>query len=364
MASYSFVGYQPSVISGFFTGFFPPQGELTLDAGFDPETDRRIFNVVDDPGPPPLVGGEPDNGTDFNGDNDNNEVGNDLTQQGTVTDTDGNPIAGLTPGGNIYLEDRFTLTAPDGSTIDLYRVEVDGVPAGFITSEPLVPGLTYDFVQTNVTPTDAPDTTDPDALADVPCFVQGTLIRTPQGDRAVETLTIGDEVLTADGHVETIRWIGARHVNVWRTDKRHLIPIRISKGALGKGVPAKDLFVSPNHRMLITSPMSQLLFEDAGVLVPAKFLLDLPGVEVLAEALSVTYYHFIFDQHEVVISNGAPSESLFPGDVAMGAMESDSRSELMELFPELFDQAQGSYGPTAARVLRKHEAQLLVVQYH
>ena len=366
MSNYSYIGYTPDVISiSFFNPTFNPT--VTLAADFDAATDRRIFNVKDQPSPPDLVNGDPDNGTDFNGDRLNDEGGDDLTQFGDVTDIDGNPVPGLTPGGNIYLETSYILTGPSGDTVTLFEVEVNGVLAGYIVSEPLVPGVDYSFGFgdiVNITPDNAPDTTDPDALEDVPCFVQGTMIRTPKGDRRVETLTTGDEVLTADGHVETIRWVGARHVNVWRADKRHLMPVRIAKGALGNGAPTKDLFVSPNHRMLVSSPMSQLLFEDAGVLIPAKFLLTLPGVDVVAEALSVTYYHFIFDQHEVVISNGTPSESLFPGDVAMGAMENASRSELLEIFPELFDRTQGSYGPTAARVLRKHEAQLLVAQYH
>lgn len=360
MAEYSFVGYDPDVITVSFSFF---GSTLTLDADYDPDTDRRIFNVVDEPGPPPLVNGDPDNGTDFNGDRFNNEVGDDTSQQGTVTDLDGNNIPGLIPGGDIYLEEKYTLTNPGGGTIDVYRVEVNGVLAGYVTSEPLVPDVDYSITFSNVTPDNAPDTTDPDAIVDVPCFVQGTLIQTPQGARSVETLNVGDLVVTASGDAKEIRWIGCREVDVTQANKSHLKPIRIAKGALAKDVPSRDLCVSPNHRVLVSGTVLELLFAESEALVPAKFLTGLAGVEVVTEATCILYHHFIFDQHEVVISNGALTESLYPGDMALNGLESGSRNELRELFPGIFDPALADYGQTAARVLRKHEADILVSRY-
>ncbi|MDX1743221.1 MAG: Hint domain-containing protein, partial [Ruegeria sp.] len=101
----------------------------------------------------------------------------------------------------------------------------------------------------------------------------------------------------------------------------------------------------------------------AEVLVPAKFLLGLEGVDVVTDAQRVSYYHFIFDEHEIVISNGAQTESLFPGDIALSGMGHEGRVELLELFPDLSDVSRPEYGPTAAKVLCKHEAKLLVSRY-
>ncbi|MCA0928620.1 Hint domain-containing protein [Ruegeria profundi] len=359
MATYSYIGYAPDIVLG--VGSF--QEILMLDASFDPGEDRRVFNVEDEAGPGPLANGDPDNGTDFNGDSILFNMGNDETQQGTVTDIDGNNIPGLTPGGNIYLGATYELTTPEGGTINFYSVEVDGVIAGYVTSEPLVPGVAYPYVTSDVGPNNAPDTTDPTALVDVPCFVQGTLIQTPKGETAVEDLKVGDLVVTADGQAKEIRWIGSRIVDVSRADALHLRPIRIAKGALAEGVPSSDLFVSPNHRILMPAADMQLLFEEAEVLVPAKFLLGLHGVDVVADAQRVSYYHFIFDEHEIVMSNGAQTESLFPGDIALSGMEHQSRLELLELFPDLSDVSRPEYGPTAAKVLCKHEAKLLVSRY-
>lgn len=358
MATYSYIGYAPDIILG--VGGF--RQEIMLDESFDPGEDRRVFNVEDETGEP-FENGDPDDGTVFNGDGINFGEGDDTTQQGTVTDIGGNNIPGLTPGGNIFLAAKFQLMNPEGGTIDFYSVEVDGVLAGFVTSEPLVPGVVYPYIFRDVDLENAPDTTDPTALVDVPCFVQGTLIQTPKGEAAVEDLKVGDLVVTTGGQAKEIRWIGSRIVDVSRADALHLRPIRIAKGALAEGLPSSDLFVSPNHRILMPAADLQLLFEEAEVLVPAKFLLGLNGVDVVADAQRISYYHFIFDQHEIVISNGAQTESLFPGDIALSGMEHQSRLELLEIFPDLSDVSRPEYGPTAAKVLCKHEAKLLVSRY-
>lgn len=355
MAAYSYIGYAPNVIS---VSFF--NGTVTLATTYDPNTDRRVFNVQDDPGPPNLVNGDPDNGTDFNGDRFNNENGDDLTQQGLVTDLDGTPIGGLTANGDIYLEESYTLTNPNGGTIDVYRVEVNGTLAGYITSEPLDPGVAYAFTVSNVTPDNAPDTTDPDAIVDVPCFVLGTMIQTPEGDVTVENLKCGDLVTTAEGNAKKIRWIGSRTIDVSQSGQSHLKPIRISKNALGLGSPTADLLVSPNHKVLISEAELEVLFDESEVLIPAKLLLEMPGVEVVNDASQVTYYHFIFDQHEIVFSNGAKTESLYPGDMALRGVTKATQDELFEIFPGVFDDRLTDYGPTAAAVLKKHEVSVLV----
>jgi hypothetical protein len=152
-------------------------------------------------------------------------------------------------------------------------------------------------------------------------------------------------------------------VDVSLPGKSHLKPIRIAKGALGPDYPSADLFVSPNHRILVSKPELEVLFDVSDVLVPAKFLLDLPGVESVADAVRVTYFHFIFDKHEIVISNGACSESLYPGDIALNGMEKEALDEIREIFPDIMHAAGAAYGTTAAKVLKKHEASLLSAQY-
>ncbi|MFW8592937.1 Hint domain-containing protein [Cribrihabitans neustonicus] len=195
----------------------------------------------------------------------------------------------------------------------------------------------------------------------VPCFTPGTLIATPEGERPVQGLQAGDRVITRDNGIQAIRWIGARTLNAAElAGAPHLLPVRIRRGALGNGLPERDMLVSPNHRVLIANDKTALYFEDREVLVAAKHLTGLPGVEQVESLETVTYIHFMFDQHEVVLSDSAWTESFQPGDQTLRGLDSAQRNEVFELFPELkSEQGRADYA-AARRALKKHEAQLLV----
>jgi hypothetical protein len=343
MANYSYIGYTPGVITVNTIG----PDTVTLDVNFDPDTDRRLFSVTDaaggfiqNGGGPPIV----DTGDVFNGDRFDNEDGDDLTQTGTITTLDGSTTF---LSGPIYLEESYILSKPGGGTITVYRVEVDGTLGGYITSEPLVPGTTYSMNIVNVTPTNAPDTTDPTTIIDVPCFVAGTLIMTPEGPRPIEDLKVGDVVVTADNGPQHIRWIGTRHLDQAALRARpRLKPIRIEAGSLGDHLPQRDLFVSPQHRMLVRSPIAVRMFDAEEVLVPAHILVGVPGISIADDTRAVTYVHLLFDRHEIIYAEGAPSESLLTGAQALSSVHPDARAEILELFPEL---DQRNYVPLAAR---------------
>lgn len=194
----------------------------------------------------------------------------------------------------------------------------------------------------------------------IPCFTPGTLIATPKGERKVEDLIAGDRVITRDNGIQAIRWIGRRDLN---SDElaaaAHLQPVLIRQGALGNGLPERDMMVSPNHRVLVANDKTALYFEDREVLVAAKHLIGLAGVDRVVTS-SVSYIHFMFDQHEVVLSDGAWTESFQPGDLTLRGLDHAQRTELFELFPELKTyKGQAAY-PSARRSLKKHEARLLV----
>ncbi|KQB17073.1 Ca2+-binding RTX toxin-like protein [Rhodobacter capsulatus] len=192
-----------------------------------------------------------------------------------------------------------------------------------------------------------------------PCFTPGTLIATPKGERLVEELREGDKILTRDNGIQEIRWIG-------RTDLTraqlmatpHLKPVLIRAGSLGNGLPERDMLVSPNHRMLVANERTALYFEEHEVLVAAKHLVDNRGVKPV-ETLGTSYIHFMFDRHEVVLGNGAWTESFQPGDQSLEGLGNAQRAEILELFPELRcrDGLEG-YG-AARKILKKHEAALL-----
>ncbi len=194
----------------------------------------------------------------------------------------------------------------------------------------------------------------------IPCFTPGTLIATPRGEMRVEDLKIGDRVITRDNGIQEIRWIGNRALDGQElAHAQHLNPILIRKGALGVGLPERDMMVSPNHRVLVANDKTALYFEDREVLVAAKHLTGLEGVDKV-EVSGVTYIHFMCDQHEVVLSDGAWSESFQPGDHTLAGMGNAQRNEIFELFPELKTREGLDAYQSARRTLKKHEARLLM----
>jgi len=131
------------------------------------------------------------------------------------------------------------------------------------------------------------------------CFYPGTRIATPSGDVAVETLTAGDVVATADGRTATVRWMGRQTVSTRFGDPMRTLPIRIQAGALGENLPARDLLISPAHALMID-----------GVLVHAAALVN--GTTVTREANVpevFTYWHIETEGHQLVLAEGAPAET-------------------------------------------------------
>lgn len=191
----------------------------------------------------------------------------------------------------------------------------------------------------------------------IPCFTPGTLILTNQGEKPVEALCVGDKILTRDNGFQTLRWAGARVLS-----KRDLIvqpnfnPIRIRAGALGTGLPERDMTVSPQHRMLIVDPRAEMLFGEAEVLVAATHLINDHSI-LRTWPQSVTYIHLLFDQHEIICGDGAWTESFQPGDQSLKGMQSPQRDELLALFPAL-DLAEAY--PAARLTLKPHEARVLM----
>ena len=172
----------------------------------------------------------------------------------------------------------------------------------------------------------------------IPCFARGTMILTDNGLRAIEDLAEGDLVMTRDNGLQPLRWIGSVRVSAARLAAQPALrPVRIAAGALGAGTPEQDLLVSPQHRILIRSRIAQRMFGTSEVLVAAKQLLTIDGVDIADMADGVEYFHMLFDRHEVVFSNGAETESLYTGAEALKSVGAAACEEIFALFPELRD---------------------------
>ena len=170
--------------------------------------------------------------------------------------------------------------------------------------------------------------------ASVPCFTCGAAIATKTGPRQVDDLRAGDRVITRDHGSCDIAWIGKRSFG-WRDLGVNplLRPVRIRAGALGQGLPERDLIVSPNHRMLAAS-RPQAAGGDGEALVAARDLVGRPGIEI-EQTMSVSYFQILFARHEIVLANGCWSESFLPEKAALAAMDADSLATLGEIHPEV-----------------------------
>jgi hypothetical protein len=190
----------------------------------------------------------------------------------------------------------------------------------------------------------------------VACFTPGAQVLTDQGELAVEDLKPGDLVLTRDNGYQPIRWTGRRDLShAELIVEPRFNPVHIARGALGAGLPVRDMMVSPQHRMLVTGPRAELLFGENEVLVAAKHLVGLPGIEQRVSR-GVSYLHILFDQHEIVRADGAWSESFQPVDLTMEALQVGQRAEIEALFPEL---GQGVQFQSARLTLTAREARAL-----
>ncbi|GGH47557.1 type I secretion protein [Frigidibacter albus] len=193
----------------------------------------------------------------------------------------------------------------------------------------------------------------------VPCFTPGTAVATPRGERLVEELKVGDKIITRDNGIQEIRWLGHKTLDYGQLSRAtHMKPVLIRQGSLGNGLPERDMLVSPNHRMLVANDRTALYFDEHEVLVSAKHLVNNKGVQNV-DALGVTYIHFMFDQHEVVLANGTWTESFQPGNYTLAGIGNAQRGEIFDLFPELrTPEGLGDY-TAARRTLKRHEAALL-----
>lgn len=131
------------------------------------------------------------------------------------------------------------------------------------------------------------------------CFLEGTLITTPDGLRPVESIQAGDLVLTAQGQAEAVRWVGVRKVAARFADKMSAFPVRIAAGALDEALPVRDLHLSPEHAVLVN-----------GILINAAALVN--GVTITREMEMpeiFTYYHVELASHALILAEGAPAET-------------------------------------------------------
>ena len=258
-------------------------------------------------------------------------------------------------GDGLELESRLTFMGADGSNVEVLIVnntnEGSDAWSGeyFLPLSPLTPGVEYTLLEADINPG-----TFTYSDYSCVCFTRGTGIRLADGREVpIEALVEGDMVLTRDNGAQPVRWVGGRTARAYG----HLAPIVISKDALGNHA---DLIVSQQHRMLLSDWRAEVMLGSHEVLVKARDLVNGDTI-YRREGGAVEYFHILFDNHEVIYSEGIPSESLHINKTTLDSLAEESRAEIIELFPELVREPQVS--AVASRMsLKSYEASALLKQ--
>ena len=239
----------------------------------------------------------------------------------TVTRTGGRgnePVTIATSGtatnGADYSISPTTLSFGTNSNVLTFTLDMS---ADGITESPET--VTFSLTGAKGTPTYSTNTfTITDAIE---CFMPGTMILTPSGEVAVETLKIGDLVMTHDGRSEPVRWMGRHTVSTVFADKLKTLPVRIKAGALDDNVPSRDLLVSPGHAILVDGALVQ-----AAALINGSSIIqetDVPQV--------FTYHHVELAGHSLIVAENTPAET-FVDNVERARF--DNAAEYAELYPD------------------------------
>jgi len=268
---------------------------------------------------------------------------------------DGNYYEFILLGVGELPDDGKVPEAVEGFTVA--KIEVVGFPGGLklvFSPDGLIDAATWDAFGNGNIPLDNLRS-GPEGV----CFAAGTLIDTLDGPRAVETLQPGDLVVVSGGGSQPILWCGCSEMR-WPGSPENQLPYSIAKGALKNGLPKRDLVVSPQHKILMQGHEVQELYGEPEVLAPVKGLAGLKGVRLMQGKKSVVYYHILLERHEVVLSEGAPTESFYPGPMAVQMVGKAHMREIERLFPGVSEDPESCYGPQARLSLTRRQTETLV----
>ncbi len=259
-----------------------------------------------------------------------------ITSGGTLELAGGAIASGaitFTPGGTLALDTASSLSTVISSFSETDAVDFLSVP--YQATTPVVAGdsvsllLGLDLVTLDISGAGGDGGFHVSEAADgstllvdnAPCYCPGTLILTDSGERPVEALAIGDTVVTASGEHRPIKWIGRRsYAGAFAANNPDVLPVLFRAGSLGAGLPRRDLWVSPLHAMFVD-----------GALIPARLLANGMSIIQADRVDQVEYVHVELDSHDLLLAEGAPSES-FVDDNSRGMFH--NAAEYRVLYPD------------------------------
>jgi hypothetical protein len=199
-----------------------------------------------------------------------------------------------------------------------------------------------------------------DTYVNPPCFLPGTLILTPDGDRRIEDLRPGDLVETMDDGPQPVVDLLRTQVSASRLRAEpHLAPVRLAAHSLGAGLPHRDLTLSPRHCLLWECGSCELLFGSDQVLVAAKDHPLTRPVPLSYLRFGLTYLHLILERHQIIFAEGTPTETFRLGPSVYHGAPVWVQRRLSRLFPSAERGQECKWQQSARPLIRGWEAQLL-----
>ncbi|MEM7441261.1 MAG: Hint domain-containing protein [Pseudomonadota bacterium] len=245
------------------------------------------------------------------------------------------------PGTRLQRKVKFARLHANGATQDSFKIA--------LLAGDLAPGDTVAEVKA---------TNQPEALvqSSMLCFTKGARILTAFGDVPIEDLRVGDLIHTVDNGLQPVKWIGAREVGPARLHAEpNLRPVRIAAHSFGHGRPYADLRLSRHHRILLEDGLSDEGYSPDGLLAAIDALVNGSSITETNAADGVTYFHLLFEDHQLLYVEGFEAESFFPTPAAIAAMVESDRDSLFAALPRLRDNPLG-YGAPARRTASPAEA--------
>lgn len=230
-------------------------------------------------------------------------------------------LNGISYVDDTIIEAEYRISVEDnlGNPYEIHFVSADDDAfniVGFVVHGN-VPPFGEDLLITSAT--DFPTGTYAYSTTSPACFGRTTRIATARGHIRATDLLVGDEVQLAHGGTARVALVLS---SCTRSDDPDAVPIRIRKDALGPGLPKRDLILSPQHRVWIPG---------LGALVPARALTGLPRIGLARDKAREELIHVVLAHHDVVLAEGLPCESFWPGPVALNLLPPKARRHVQHI---------------------------------
>ena len=148
-------------------------------------------------------------------------------------------------------------------------------------------------------------------------ITSGTRIATVDGWRSVDTLSVGDDVLTFDNGPQKLTAVTRATQFVHdHTTPDFANPIHVPAGAIGNSEP---MVLLPEQSVMIESDEAEARTGDPFALIPAKALIGFRGVDRFRALRAFEVFTLHFENDELVYVEGGAlllTQSTVPGDIA------------------------------------------------